>query len=305
MEFTLVNSMSISDKFMENVKYDIAILILNYKKYEDTIKIVEEIRSQRTELNIFILIVDNKSPNESFDVLKATFNSETDIEVIDAGVNGGYAKGNNCGVEYLKKISPDYLLVANNDIHFDVNVFNKLISVYNSVSVVGALAPMQLKPNGEQFKLKRIQKPTFIYDILVLLHLHFWNAKYECNCQYEDLQRVDIIPGSFIFIKYQTMIDIGGFYDGTFLFFEERFLARKIEEAGLNSYLLLTESYIHEHSATINSEVAAKQQRKFMFDGRLLYAQKYYKPLWLVNSLFNVSFKIGEMMTQLMRVVKR
>lgn len=290
---------------MENTKYDIAVLILNYKKYEDTFKIVDEIRSQKTDLNIFILIVDNKSPNESLTALKAKFDVEDHIEVVDSGVNGGYARGNNFGIEYLRKISPDYLLVANNDIHFDVSVLSKLISVYGRIPNTGAIAPMQLKPNGEFFKLKNIQKPTFMYDLSVLLHLHFWNAEYRCNCQYEDLLRVDIIPGSFIFIKYQTMVDIGGFYDGTFLFFEERFLARRIEQAGLNNYLLLNDSYIHEHSATINNEVAAKQQRQYMFDGRLLYAQKYYKPKWLVNPLFKASFRIGEAMINIIRIIKK
>ena len=47
----------------------IGIVILNYKTYLDTERLVGDILSRRIKHDIRIVIVDNASPNESFEYL--------------------------------------------------------------------------------------------------------------------------------------------------------------------------------------------------------------------------------------------
>ena len=69
------------------------IIILNYKTFDETIAITNKLLLDKLG-DRRILIVDNASPNESFEVLENTFLNESKVEVISSGKNGGYAKGN-------------------------------------------------------------------------------------------------------------------------------------------------------------------------------------------------------------------
>lgn len=64
----------------------VAIILLNYNNYQDTIACVETLR-RIDYSNWVIVIVDNHSPNTSFAELKKL--EEGNIHVIDSGRNGG------------------------------------------------------------------------------------------------------------------------------------------------------------------------------------------------------------------------
>ena len=78
----------------------IGIVVLNYNDYESTIKLVDSLLGQQYfSENVHIVIVDNMSTNDSFEILKSQFNEC--VDVIQSERNGGYAYGNNYGVKYL------------------------------------------------------------------------------------------------------------------------------------------------------------------------------------------------------------
>ena len=67
------------------------LLILNYVDYETTQELVNRIKSYKSIAHI--CIVDNASPNESFEQLQN--NCCDKIDVIQTPKNGGYGYGNN------------------------------------------------------------------------------------------------------------------------------------------------------------------------------------------------------------------
>lgn len=90
----------------------VAIILLNYNNYQDTIACVETLR-RIDYSNWIIVIVDNHSPNTSFAELKKL--EEGNIHVIDSGRNGGFAFGNNIGIRYALENGANYVLLLNND----------------------------------------------------------------------------------------------------------------------------------------------------------------------------------------------
>lgn len=82
----------------------IGIVILNYKTYLDTERLVGDILSRRIKHDIRIVIVDNASPNESFEYLNNALKNLDQIEIIQSSCNAGFAKGNNVGLRLLKNI---------------------------------------------------------------------------------------------------------------------------------------------------------------------------------------------------------
>lgn len=97
---------------------NIGIVILNYLAYRDTINCVESFLKQDFGNNSFyIVIVDNASPNESYKVLKKTYDGNDRVDVIQCDKNLGFANGNNHGYyEIQKRFQPDFVITSNEDI---------------------------------------------------------------------------------------------------------------------------------------------------------------------------------------------
>ncbi|MBR4624448.1 MAG: glycosyltransferase, partial [Alphaproteobacteria bacterium] len=92
-----------------------SIIIVNYQKYEDTLACVDSILKSKTTEDYRIVIIDNASPNDSWERLQ-TFNSNSKVVTIQAKENNGYCAGNNIGIKYsLENIKPDYIWILNPD----------------------------------------------------------------------------------------------------------------------------------------------------------------------------------------------
>lgn len=72
----------------------VAIIILNYQNYEDTIKCVNNLLNF-TNIQLQIVIVDNFSTNKSFFILNKIYANNSNVDVIQTNNNGGYSSGNN------------------------------------------------------------------------------------------------------------------------------------------------------------------------------------------------------------------
>ena len=82
----------------------IGVVILNYCSFKDTIKLVVDLQKQTALLFMEIVIVDNDSPNDSFDKLQILNKKYNNVKIIKTEKNIGYAKGNNFGLRYLEKL---------------------------------------------------------------------------------------------------------------------------------------------------------------------------------------------------------
>ena len=285
----------------------IGIVILNYKTYKDTERLVNEIIHSESKHDIFIQVVDNDSPNESYDYLVANL-KQPNVGIFLNDKNSGFAKGNNVGLNMLQSFSPDYALILNNDIRFELSVLDKLIETYQSIGDCGAIAPIQKLPSGENERFHSLLQPTFKMDIfsytqLFLRRKRWW--KYSENTPYKGVQEAPIIPGCFVFIDYNLFAEIGFFDESTFLFCEERFLAKKLYDIGKKNYILLDCYYIHDHSKTIKHEVSSLNQKRLLRDGQIAYTKKYRKHPILKTFFINVMWQYYKLVFYMKLFVKK
>lgn len=282
----------------------VVFLILNYKTYQDTIRVINELMETKRD-DFRILIVDNASPNESFVKLHDTFATNPLVEVIASPENGGYAKGNNYGLRYMKKYAPEYACIINNDVHFTWNTIDALITIYPLLDNPALISPLQKLPDGSIAQFPNMEVPNLTYDLRMnSLFFHPGTHKYASNTKFPNVQRVGFVPGAFLFVNYSVFENLGFFDECTFLFCEERFSGKTVELAGLHNYLIMDLYYIHEHSKTISSEASQQSQRRMIHEGRLLYHKRYSRFPLFSTLLLNCSFYFHEFELKILSLIK-
>lgn len=278
---------------------------MNFKTYSDTIRVTDELlQTDRTDFRI--LIVDNMSPNESFEEISKAFAGNKFVEVILSPENGGYAKGNNFGLRYAKKYSPKYVCIMNNDVHFSWDTIDFMCTIYEKIDKPAMISPVQILPGGEKPYFFDLKVPDLLYDIR--LNTIFFRPKrhvFKSNTKWPNVQKVGYIPGALLFIKYTVFEHIGFFDESTFLFCEERFTGRAVREAGFNNYIITDLTYLHEHSKTIRNEISDKGQRKWIHEGRLKYHTRYSKNPFLARVCLNIVYAIHELELKIISIIKK
>lgn len=249
----------------------IGVIILNYKTFPDTIRLVRELQQQTISPRLHIVVVDNASPNNSYDELKPLEGEFANVVVLQTGENLGYAKGNNFGLKYLEdNVNPEYVAILNNDVVLPNDCFECLCERYTELDKPGFIAPAMLNPDGRRV-ISPYKLNTFTVDCLSLFVIFRRlykkrRTKFVKNSDARDMA-VDTIPGSFLFSSFEVFRKIGYFYPNTFLYAEERFIAFNIKEIGLQSYILQDQTYIHAHNSPTISSVYDNVSKH-----RLLYA---------------------------------
>lgn len=263
---------------------EIGVVILNYATYPETITLVEALQNQTLCDNLRIVIVDNASPNESYIQLKPLQEQfDNVVAVLQIDENLGYAKGNNFGLKYLEENdTPDYVAILNNDVILPNDCFEKLIERYNVLDNPALIAPVMVNPDGQRIVPNKINSfwLDFSYMFLLLRALRGGSS-------YKDIEEIDntglkamqveVITGSFMFVKFDVFKQMGFFYPDTFLYAEERFVAYEAKRLGYKNYLLLDQSYIHNHSTTISAYHKLVSKNRMLYDGYLKFTKKYRK----------------------------
>ena len=108
----------------------VVFLILHYIVDEVTETCVDSILNLKGDKKV--LIVDNKSPNNSYEKLKAYYKDNNDVILIQNNDNLGFAKGNNAGYDYIKKHirNVKFIVAMNNDMKIEQNDF--IEKIHNS-----------------------------------------------------------------------------------------------------------------------------------------------------------------------------
>lgn len=263
----------------------LAIVVLNYINYGDTIVCVDKLLEIGAKADI--VIVDNASPNESFSILNEKYKKCKNVEIIASERNGGYSAGNNLGVKFaIDKFQSDAVAIMNPDVIVpDVNVIERLYSKLYSSKEYGIIGGVAITNN--KFDINRCcwNIPKGI-DVVVT---HFIKSKnqrsgIDYNWLGNGLIQTECVAGCFFMIKADIFCKLGFFDENVFLYNEENILGIKLKKIGLKAVVSLEDFYYHNHDygnnedcGFINKVLATKntfQSRKYM-------CKKYYSSLLL------------------------
>lgn len=265
----------------------ICLVVLNYQTYELTIRYVKDVLKQKN-ISVDVIIVDNASPNKSYENLASCFHNDEKVQVVLSPKNGGYSFGNNIGIKEALGRDFDYIFISNNDVIWKNNDdLYKLVRAFEEVSDerkdLAFFSALMKDSNGQAFPAWDI--PSIYYDIAMFIPFlnAYFKQKYSSELSNSGVDVVEVIPGSFFGGKPKTFRDIGYLDENVFLYCEERILAKKVFDKGLCNAVFTDISYIHDSSSTIDSVFSKRKKMKEVFS-----SVNYYHS---INSKNNYLFR--------------
>lgn len=115
----------------------IAIILVNYNGYKDTIECLKSINELNFS-NCFTYVVDNGSTDDSYAVLE-NYRKEHKLEsvtIVKSEDNLGFAGGNNVGIKIALQECADYILMLNNDTIVTPEFLKSLVSAADEKTIV-------------------------------------------------------------------------------------------------------------------------------------------------------------------------
>ncbi len=126
------------------INSSVAVIIVNWKKYEITSSCIESILNS-TNPNLKIILVDNESDNKKV----KNFKFRNEIEIIQNKKNEGFSKANNIGIDYALKNSYDYTILINNDTIVEKNLIEVLLKTAQAKNF-SVVQPLILNYSGKE-----------------------------------------------------------------------------------------------------------------------------------------------------------
>ncbi len=280
------------------------IVILNYNDMETTRKLADSARDYSCLDGV--VVVDNHSSDESFKYLTGAYENDPRVDVIQTPSNGGYAKGNNFGINFaIEKYDPEFVFVANPDIAVSADTVAKMISAMQEHSAYAVMAPIV----NQGYNVWNLPGFGGMIESLFLVwfNLDKKRIKEKLIASSKAVAEAGVVEGSFFVIRTEDYKAVEGFDERTFLYAEEIILARRLKDIGRKVGVLTKERYDHLHSASIKKQYRASKRRAFpnFYKSFCIYNRYYLKTNRLQDMIFAACYGLAYIERFFYDVVKR
>ncbi len=221
----------------------VSIIIVNWNGLQDTLECLKSLGGIDYD-NLEIVLVDNGSDGDDLAVLQETYGDRAHFLRNES--NLGYAGGNNTGIAFaLANLSPDYLLLLNNDIVVDPAFLRELVETAHSDPGIGIIGPKTLD----------YKEP----DILQQAGTRFWAPIGKVRLvgrgekdlgQHDRETKTDYVQGSCMLIRREVVETIGLLNEEYFLYWEDMEYCLRATKAGFSLAVCPASRVWHKGSAS-------------------------------------------------------
>ena len=271
----------------------LAVIVLNYRNYQDTIDCVESLLNQDYR-HCNIVIVENGSKNESFNVLQNIFGTIENIKILKTEKNLGFAKGNNLGILYAKNtLQCRYIFILNNDTILTANNILSQLMV-DQLPNVALVSPILIGNDGKQiighnWEKNRIVINTIIaiaYTMFQLMPANIKENFIKIKRKICKQKRMDSSENTFkqnqyqiqgaaflltpVFFNYYKIL-----YPRTFLYCEEINMSWYLHKAKLSTMVINTNIIFHKEAKS-TTDTIIKMKTKLVMNSFLKSIIMYF-----------------------------
>lgn len=232
---------------------DVAVIIVNYRSAALTIEGLRSLQSERANpaLAIRAVVVDNDSGDGAIlerAIQERGFGSW--VQLLVAPRNGGFAYGNNRGIELAySRGAPGFVYLLNPDAQILPGAIAALVDFLQAHPAVGIVGSSFENADGSDWPIA-FRFPTLISELLQGLQigpltrlLKRWEVAQQMDRS--RAQSVDWISGASMMIRPTVLESIGGLDENYFLYFEETDFCRRARQAGFETWYVPASRVMH------------------------------------------------------------
>lgn len=275
---------------------NIFVSIINYNGKENTLsclRSLDDININGFKLNI--VVVDNGS--------KDVFNPENiykyfKLKIIRNEENLGFSGGQNVGIRHALKSGADYVVVLNNDVILDKNLFTQLLKTFDLKKDCGLVSPKIYFAKGSEFHKNRYDEKDLgkviwyaggKLDLKNIIGAHKGVDEVDKG-QYDLLEPTDFTSGCCVMIKKEVFEKVGFFDEKYFLYYEDNDLNQRAKKNGYGIYYQPKAVLWHLNASSAGGSGSSLQDY-YITRNRMLFGFKYAS-FRAKTALFKESLKL-------------
>jgi len=258
----------------------LSIIIVNYNVSSFLEHCLLSAQAALKNISSEIIVVDNNSNDDSCEMIKKKFST---VKLIENKENFGFAKANNLGVAISEG---KYVLVLNPDTVLSEDTLDKVISFAEKQKKLGAIGIKFIDGTGNFLPECKRNIPTVK---IANQKIRGITKKYYSNHISEnEVSKVEILTGAFMFMKREVYLNVGGFDEDYFMFGEDIDLSYKLLNKGLDNYYYGDTTMIHYKG---ESTIKDLSYLKNFYGAMQIFYKKHYKENTLTSFISEVAVK--------------
>lgn len=261
------------DYMLDNKKH--AVILVNYNGLKDSLDCIDSIQSTDNSGDIQIIFVDNASKNNEGAIIKEI---HPKVHVIRSRLNGGFAYGNNLGIQYALDKGFEYITLLNNDTVVAPDIFLRLEENCNKTSIAAPKMYYHSQPNVIWYGGGEINMKTGNAE-----HIYM-------DC--EDMFDENILPCTFatgccLMVKADTVRDVGLLDESYFMYCEDTDFCIRLIQAGVSITYVPKAKLWHKVSASTGGS-DSPFSTYYMTRNRLNYIKKHRNYFGMRPYIFSI-----------------
>ena len=245
----------------------VSVIIINYNSFVLTGNCIRSVISQTKGVGYEIILVDNASTECDADLFLDEFPG---IRLIKSPVNGGFARGNNLGIE---KATGDQILLLNSDTILQEDSISKAALCLEKDPGTGVLGCRMTFPDGKiQYTVRRFRSISWelldLFRFVPLLMPYSQKAKRMLGkyFRHDEDTHCDWLNGAFFLFPRVLLEKLPGKkLDETFFMYgEDQLWCEQIKALGYRNLFYAGTTIIHINSGSTSPEKQLALRRVMM-----------------------------------------
>ena len=246
---------------------DISIIIVNYNSYELTCNCIRSVIKMTTLSGYEIILVDNASTECEPEKFLVEFSG---IKLIKSSKNGGFAYGNNLGIE---KASGEYILLLNSDTVLRDDSITKSFQKIKAEPSIGVLGCRMIFPDGAlQYTARRFR--SIGWELLDLFRFLPYMLPYKKRAnlmlgkyfRHDEDKDCDWVNGAFFFLPVSLIQELPAMKldERFFMYGEDQLWCEQARAHGYRILFFAGTTIIHINSGSTSRDKQLQLRKTMM-----------------------------------------
>jgi len=229
---------------------DVSIVIVAYRGQAKLLKCLESlIAFKARNLSYQVIVVDNDVSGDPAPDLESRFKG---FKFIRNKVNGGFGNGNNLGAE---SACGEFILILNPDTVLNEAAIERLVNLARANPDYSVISCRQVNREGKDTKVAGDFPTIWTLTGLQRSLLKIFSKRKLAEKEQDDVYFPHWISGSLMLIRKKLFVELQGFYEGFWMYYEDVDLCKRVTERGGRIVLARDVKIEHNHGGSSRSDL--------------------------------------------------